>query len=215
MNQNDDNIENTPPLWHPCYDAKKVDESGSPFLGRADRTIYRGRTLKMREMSIPKMGITSEEYIHEEDCNGKRVAILPFRKFESKFEYLMRMEDVNTWNTDGPSLVCINSGITKMNTPSSQATKELFKYSGCSFDVDRLGKANSVRLSDTVYFLYAVDMTDYKPSAEHVDDDKTVWVSDEEVMDSPDSLASQLYIRLLRRRSSFKKWLKETQQNLI
>ena len=104
-------------------------------------------------------------YVHEEKCNGKLIAILPYRKKSLSIEYLMRME-ICPAHSNEHELCCIigscdNIALNEDNT----AIKELKEEAGYTISIDQLiplGWCWDAKVADTKVYLYTCDLTDVK-----------------------------------------------------
>lgn len=102
-------------------------------------------------------------YSHEVRCNGQIVVILPYRRQQGFFEYLIRNEYAPAWSLDELQINAITGGVDTGMNPLSTAKKELLEEAGFSVDItdfESLGVSRGTKSSDTVYHIFAVDLTD-------------------------------------------------------
>lgn len=101
-------------------------------------------------------------YSHECRCNGKIVAFIPYRIVDGVIEVLIRNEATPCWN--GRFLVpsSFTGGVDPGSTIFDTVVKELKEESGfvvrkeeCSY----LGQTFGSKSSDTIYYLFAIDLT--------------------------------------------------------
>ncbi len=100
--------------------------------------------------------------VHETRCNGAIVGVLPFRRGESgNVELLVRNEFTPCWNFGlNPSSVTggVDTGDTVLKTAAKE-TREETGYFVTEKDMIPLGTCYGMKCADTVYHLYAVDVT--------------------------------------------------------
>lgn len=115
-------------------------------------------------LSLKKMYGPTGEYVfsHEERCNGKIVAILPYKNTEEGQMYLARSEFTPPWSSEINFMSSITGGVDAGENPPEAACRELREETGYSVPVETLvplGTCHGAKSSDTVYYLFAVDVT--------------------------------------------------------
>lgn len=131
-----------------------------------DRTLFSNKWLSLKEIVDPERGVNGYVYSHETRCKGRIVLVMPFRRsgdghgpFNS-IEVLLRRETTPCWGME-PSLSGITGGV-EGDRPLDDAIRELKEESGYEAAEDEfiyLGTCRGTKSTDTVYHLYAVDVT--------------------------------------------------------
>jgi 8-oxo-dGTP pyrophosphatase MutT (NUDIX family) len=126
------------------------------------KTLYHNKWLSLCEVDCGNG--ESYVYAHETRCDGKIVSVLPFRYTDVGVEFLLRYEVCPCF---GPEhiLVTVTGGVEEDN-PLKTAVRELREETG--YDVDEsemiaLGTVIGAKSIDSIYYLYAVDLTDKEP----------------------------------------------------
>ena len=128
-------------------------------------------------MSTPEENGNGYIYSHETRCNGNIVAVLLYNE-EGK--YGVRSEKTPCWGGQA-QLSSLTGGVEKGDTPASAVVKELLEESGyiCKeSDLEVLGTCRGTKSSDTLYHLFALDVSglkQVKPTGEDVGEIK--WLS--------------------------------------
>jgi len=122
--------------------------------------------LKNKWVSLKKKCSPTEDYTysHEDRCEGKIVAVLPFVPDSAGMDtrVIARMEFTPPWGLDRLHLSSITGGIDKGEEPLRSAARELQEETGITMPEDAfisLGTVRGSKSSDTVYYLFAVDVT--------------------------------------------------------
>jgi len=104
-------------------------------------------------------------YSHETRCNGNIVAVLPYERIgKDGWQYYLRSEVTPCWGNEA-QLSSLTGGVDSGDTPIQTALKELEEEAGLvckEGDLQSLGTCRGTKSSDTVYHLYAVDVTKVK-----------------------------------------------------
>lgn len=149
-----------------------------------EKTLYENEWISLKSKTFPN---TKHEYIysHETRCNGHIVVVLPFKIINNKVQYLLRHELNPAWG-DERIYASVTGGIDTLY-PEKDAIKELQEETGFQATVDELinlGQCQGTKSTDTIYHLFAVNLTDrrpIKPSGDGSVGEATninVWVSD-------------------------------------
>lgn len=191
------------------------------------QTLHKTSWVALRRISHPKYG--DYDFLHEVACDGLKVVVLPFRAVSispcehcdnggdprechvSHFvvQLLMRDELTPCWNIEHRELSSITGGWESGDDNMCQATaiRELSEEGGYCITKDQLmflGTAYGTKSTDTLYYIYAVDLTDVTPANEGIGDGSALeaaascrWIVDEEILSSPDPHAYVAYNRLI------------------
>jgi hypothetical protein len=124
-----------------------------------DEKLFGDEWLELRRLTDPENGVNGYTYYHEVRCNGAVVSVLPFRYLEDgSIEYLLRQEVTPCWTMEQvPSSF---TGGVETEDPTEDALRELEEEAG--FVVDQLiplGTCRGPKCADTVYHLFAADVT--------------------------------------------------------
>ena len=144
-------------------------------------------------------------YSHESRCDGKIIAILPYREkiYKKKsYEFLLRREITPCWSLE-PQLSAITGGYVSdlsIEELVRQEIKEETGYNIQSLPLIKLGTCRGTKSVDTVYYLFAVDLTGMEQG--EIKGDGTVLEATGKVEwfdfpQSDDPLVSTLLLRLL------------------
>lgn len=147
-------------------------------------------------------------YSHEARCQGRIVALLPYRKPEDgkRLEFLMREEMTPCWSTRNKILSTITGGVEAGQTYQQAAIAELLEETGYTVierELINLEMSYASKSADTVYGLFSVDLTGKEPGEATGDgtpldtDATTVWKTDPYL--SHDPQASVMWARLMQR----------------
>lgn len=115
--------------------------------------------LEIREM---ENSLGKYTYSHEIRCGGKIVSVLPYRRVgKDAWEIGIREEITPCWN-EAPSLSSVTGGLEGDEDPVKAAKRELLEETG--YDVEEskfksLGTCRGTKSSDTIYYLFGVDLT--------------------------------------------------------
>ena len=128
-------------------------------------TLMENEWLSLKKMVYTDANIQGYVYSHETACKGKKIAIMPFRISEGKespIEVLLREEVTPCWHATKPFLSSITGGCEEGATPEEDAVRELLEEAGYEVGVEdliSLGTSFGTKSTDTVYYLYTVDLT--------------------------------------------------------
>jgi 8-oxo-dGTP pyrophosphatase MutT (NUDIX family) len=118
-------------------------------------------------LSLMRMETPNGEYIysHENRCNGNIVAILPYRRAgRDAWEFGVRKEVTPAWGLEA-QFSSVTGGVDEGKDPKEMAVIELKEETGyiCEAkDLESLGTCRGTKSVDTLYHLFAVDVTDLK-----------------------------------------------------
>lgn len=119
--------------------------------------------LQLKELEDEGRGVHGYIYSHEVRCNGKIVAILPYREKNNNgdLEFLLRSEVTPCWGLDEYFISSITGGVEE-NDVEGSAVNEIKEEAGYDVTIDELedrGTCFGTKSSDTVYYLFTVDLT--------------------------------------------------------
>ena len=172
--------------------------------------------VELRKLTVPDKHINGYDFLHEKRCDGNIVAFLPFKKkvinsMDTEIEFLLRVEAVPCWELDTPIKCSFTGGCDATITPRQTFIKELEEEAGYCIDLDEenriieLGTSYSTKSSDSIYHLYAVNVTDFpedKIKALFIESElekasTNVWIKPEELADIKDPFVNQIVFRIL------------------
>lgn len=134
-------------------------------MSKNDTCLHSTEYLELRKLEDQERGINGYYYSHEKRCNGKIVAILPYvlnvhSDKREPFYYLLRHELTPCWDIDNNIISSITGGF-EHETPEDTAVEEMKEEAGYDIDkneLESLGTCYGTKSTDTVYYLYAVDL---------------------------------------------------------
>jgi 8-oxo-dGTP pyrophosphatase MutT (NUDIX family) len=171
-----------------------------------DRILYANPWLSLRAIegnASPAGG--SYVYSQETRCRGRIVAVLPFRRDRDpavQTQFLLREEITPCWSLE-PVLGAVTGGW-EGGDIADDAVRELHEETGYVVDKDQLielGTSYASKSSDTVYSLFAVDLSGLEPQEQLDDFGRGVWANCDELSEVRDPQVSVMYTRLLLRRN--------------
>ncbi|WP_169807485.1 NUDIX hydrolase [Herbidospora mongoliensis] len=143
-------------------------------------------------------------YSHETRCQGRIVAVLPYREAPGGREFLVRSEITPCWGAE-PILSAVTGGY-EGGEIADDAVRELEEETGYAVtraELIALGESYASKSADTVYTLYAVDVTGRVPGealgdgSPHESRATTRWLTAGELAQIRDPQVAVLYVRLL------------------
>lgn len=170
---------------------------------QTDEVLHSTEFLELRVIKKPADGIDGYVYSHEKRCDGKIIVTLPFRTVGSKTEYLLRNEVTPCWGLKS-EISSITGGFEPEKGIEGTAVLEIEEEAGYEVaekDLINLGTVRGTKSSDTVYHLFAVDLTDVKKTTEAKGDGSVLeskasceW--SESLNECQDPFAYVAYVRL-------------------
>lgn len=121
--------------------------------------LYENEWVDLRVMREPESGVNGYVFSHERRCDGNIVAVLPFNPEEGT--YWLREEVTPCWGM-APSLSALTGGVESGDTPETCAIEELREEAGILAlpkHLISLGTCRGTKSTDTIYHLFAVDVT--------------------------------------------------------
>lgn len=131
---------------------------------RKIKILHKTDWVSLRRIIDDDEAVSGYDYLHEDRCNGKTVAILPYRypSPHQKAEYLLRKELTPCWSINEQMVSSITGGVDKGNTVRETAVIELAEEAGYEIEnrqLEYLGECRGTKSSDTTYYLFTVDLT--------------------------------------------------------
>ena len=125
-----------------------------------DIILYKTEWLSLRKLVDKPNGVNGYIYSHEDRCNGKIISILPFRYKNNQIEFLLRKEITPPWGMES-KISSITGGVenNKIIPTVIEEMKEEAGYEISQDDLIYLGTFRGTKSSDTLYYLYSVDLT--------------------------------------------------------
>ncbi len=166
-------------------------------------TLYDNPWLSLRITSDPDRGVDGYVYSHESRCHGRIVAVLPFRDTETGRVYLVRQETTPCWSME-PVLSAVTGGY-EGGDIADDAVHEMLEETGYVVTRDELidlGTSYASKSTDTIYSLYAVNVTEKTPGeavgdGSHLDTTgTTVWLPPAELAPVKDPQVALMFLRL-------------------
>ena len=126
----------------------------------------------------------------------------------NSIKFLSRVEATPCWEYTNPVMSSLTGGVDKNNTPLKTAQIELREEAGYIVNEDEiisLGTTYSTKSSDSVYHLFAVEITQETSKIKAVAEselEKTSyckWVSKEEIIEAKDPFIIVLMTKLLQK----------------
>lgn len=163
-------------------------------------TLHENEWLSLRTVRAPELGINGYVFSHETRCRGQIVAVLPFTVGR---RYLVRREVTPCWSLE-PQLSAITGGY-EGGDIADDAVREVLEEAGYAITRDELiplGESYASKSSDTVYSLFAVDVTGKEQGAATGDGSRleaegsTVWLDHAAVCAARDPQVALMVMRL-------------------
>jgi 8-oxo-dGTP pyrophosphatase MutT (NUDIX family) len=143
-------------------------------------------------------------YTHEERSGGRGVLVLGFRENDGEVETLGRFEIVPC---HGPKTKLVGlTGGCESKDAKEDAVRELYEEGGYKVkksDLIDLGTVNVSKSSDTILYLYAVDLKEFDQEeapgdgSEGEKDSYCEWIPADDVASSSDPSLQAAYLRLM------------------
>lgn len=170
------------------FDAKAGDES----------------FLSLKKVVDPENGVNGYFFSHESRCDGKIIALLPYRKTALGIDLLLRNEVTPCWGMDHQTS-SITGGF-EGGDPRDTAIMELKEeggYEATKEELVSLGTSFASKSADTVYYLYTINLTGKIKGKETGDGSELekkancFWTSNhEDAINSKDPQVSVMLLRL-------------------
>lgn len=135
-----------------------------------DQLLYANEWLSLYKLVDPDNGINGYVYSHETRCNGKIVALLPYRKVQGDisdplghYEFLLRKEVTPCWHKTASMVSAITGGCDDGDRVWVTAQHELLEEAGYEAAIDEfivLGSCRGTKSTDTMFYLFGIDVTE-------------------------------------------------------
>jgi len=133
------------------------------------RVLCKTKWVSLRGMKTKLTGDNEYYYLHEDACKGEKISILPYRYFNNGVQYLLRNEVTPPWGTPPKQFVSSITGGVENGDVLETAVLEMAEESGYEVkrkDLKFLDISFGTKSSDTVYYLYTVDLSGLFPTAQ-------------------------------------------------
>ncbi len=173
-------------------------------MGTEITTLYHNPWISLKELRSPERGAAGYVFSHETRCQGRIVALLPFRYAGGEFEFLIRREVTPCWGME-PTLSAITGGY-EGGDIVDDAIRELAEESGYTItrkDLVWLGESYASKSSDTVYSLFTVNLSGFEQGEATGDGSgledagDAVWLTDADLSEIRDPQVPLMYMRLM------------------
>ena len=125
------------------------------------KILYKTDWVSLRRMIDPDNGVDGYDYLHEDRCSGQIVVILPYRTNSvGGREYLLRNEITPCWGMKS-SISSITGGVERNRVIDTvlMELREEAGYEAKPSELIFLDQCHGTKSSDTMYFIYAIDLT--------------------------------------------------------
>ncbi len=127
------------------------------------KTLHENKWVSLQSVSNEdEWGPGEYVYSHETRCKGEIIAVLPYRfEPDGSISFLLRSEVTPCWGVN-PCISAITGGVEEGLTPAETTMLELDEEAGLIVTADGLtplGACRGTKSSDTVYHLFACDVT--------------------------------------------------------
>ena len=147
--------------------------------------------------------VNGYEFSHEDRCNGKIIALLPYKEVVDTIEILLRNEVTPCWGMN--HVISSITGGLETDDPRDTAIHELKEEAG--YDADNkqlisLGTSFGTKSTDSVYYLYSINLTNAEQGEATTDGSELekkancVWCPLNKVLDAKDPQVSVMFLRL-------------------
>ena len=172
-----------------------------------NQVLYYNRWISLHNIVDEKSGAAGYVYSHETRCNGRVIAVLPYRQVPIYYtEYGLRREVTPCWGMKA-QLSALTGGCEKEG-PMHTAIMEIKEEVGFVVTeemVETLGVCRGTKSTDTTYHLYAVDVTgldegEATGDGSRLDSEGTIeW--HRTIAETVDPIVAMMYYRLEEKRS--------------
>lgn len=167
--------------------------------------LHHNRWVSLWQVRDDEAGWDGYVYSHETRCQGRIVAMLPYRDTADGRQYLLKSEVTPCWGWEHV-LSAITGGY-EGGDIADDAVREMLEETGYTITADELidlGTSFASKSADTVYTLYSVNLTG-RPAGEAMGDGSRVeaesaalWLDSAELADIQDPQVSVMWLRLER-----------------
>lgn len=169
--------------------------------------LHHNAWLSLWSAAKPEAGVDGYIFSHETSCDGRIVAILPFREVilgGDALEFLVKNEMTPCWGFH-KELSSI-TGCYEGEDIAEDAIREMLEETGYVIHKDELldlGESFASKSSDTIYQLYSVNLTGKVPGEAIGDgsriesESEAVWVSYDKLFTLKDPQIHVMFLRLI------------------
>lgn len=166
-------------------------------------TLHANEWLSLRRVRKPEAGVDGYVFSHESRCQGRIVAVLPYRDTPDGRLYLLKSEMTPCWGFH-QVLSSITGGY-EGGDIEDDAVHEMMEETGYAITRDELiplGESFASKSSDTVYSLFTVDLTGRTPGEAIGDGSRmesesaAIWVRPAALADIRDPQVAVMYLRM-------------------
>ena len=181
-------------------------DSAAEKMENASLELHHNDWVSLKHMSCPKNKIFNYVYSTETRCDGKIAAFIPFKKVGLNVELLVRCEATPCWNYNEQVPSSFTGAVEKGETPLETVIHELKEEAGYAVDsknIINLGQVFGSKSSDTIYFLFGVDLGDSGTpdtltcESELEKSSYNVWIPLKDAFEISDSMFNCVAFRLL------------------
>ena len=168
------------------------------------KDLYDNKWLSLKEISDKDKHIEGYVYATETRCGGVIIAIIPFRYNNDQLEYLTIKGITPAWSTNIAYYSSLTGGRDENTSVLDQVIQELQEESGYICEKEELidlGACNATKCMDTIYCLFAVDLSDKEHGKATTDGSTTermaraIWVKN--ISMSTDPILYTLFYKLV------------------
>jgi len=152
-----------------------------------ERTVDTTASVNLKEVDTHK---GAYGFAHYKPSEGSMALLLPYRKKVGSAHFLLRRELIPCWDTHTDICgIAIYGAAESVEGQLVEALKNEAGYTVKASELKSLGVCACDRITDTVCYLYTVDLSRHDAVEEKltVDENITFWGSAEEVLESLDS----------------------------
>lgn len=127
-------------------------------------SVYEDEWLSLRAVREPERGVSGYFFSHESSCQGRKVAVLPYRYINGRVKFLVKSEVTPCWSMD-PVQSAVTGGYEGVDIVED-AIREMVEETGYVITeqmLEPLGSCYASKSADTIYDLFAVNVTDLIP----------------------------------------------------
>lgn len=168
------------------------------------RELWSNNWVAVREVIEPDRGVKGYSYLFEKSCDGLKVVLLPYKiNSDGSLRYMLRNEVTPCWGMK-QVVSSITGGVEKGDVRGT-AVLELKEEAGYECELNELvnlGTTYGTKSTDTIYHLFAVDVTG-KERTKAIGDGSVLeamaecmWGKDIDVIRCRDPQAAVAYLRL-------------------
>ncbi len=166
-------------------------------------TLEENPWLSLRIVRRPEVGVNGYVYSHESRCRGRIVAVLPYADTTDGRLFLVKSEMTPCWSFQ--QVLSAVTGGWEGGDIEDDAVREMLEETGYTITRDELiplVESYASKSADTVYALFAVDVTGKQPGKAAGDGSRleaesgTVWLDAASLADVLDPQVAVMYRRL-------------------